>query len=121
MLFHRRLFERYGGFAEDMEQLEDWNLWTRYTLENDFVLVEKTTSKYRVPADRDEAERRRGALDAARLDALRRQSGMRVSMPIPEVVEMTLRFARSHRLLARLAISRPSLARWLRRLGVPLE
>ena len=24
------LFEQLGGFAEDMDQLEDWNLWTRY-------------------------------------------------------------------------------------------
>ena len=37
--------------AVDMDQLEDWNLWTRYTLEDDFVMVDKTTSKYRVPAD----------------------------------------------------------------------
>ena len=37
VLFHRSLFERYGGFAEDMHQLEDWNLWTRYTMQDDFV------------------------------------------------------------------------------------
>ncbi|MEO8848820.1 MAG: glycosyltransferase family 2 protein, partial [Casimicrobiaceae bacterium] len=48
VLFHRCLYERHGGFAEDMDQLEDWNLWTRYTLDDDFLLVEKTTSKYRV-------------------------------------------------------------------------
>ena len=30
VLFHRSLFEQHGGFAEDMDQLEDWNLWTRY-------------------------------------------------------------------------------------------
>src|SRR4029079_17817904 len=41
VLFHRRLYERYGGFEEDMDQLEDWNLWTRYTLEEEFVQVEK--------------------------------------------------------------------------------
>jgi len=50
VLFHRDLYARYGGFAEDMDQLEDWNLWTRYTLEDDFAFIEKTTSKYRVPA-----------------------------------------------------------------------
>ena len=33
VLFSRRLYERHGGFAEDMDQLEDWNLWTRFTLE----------------------------------------------------------------------------------------
>jgi hypothetical protein len=41
VIFHRDLYARHGGFAEDMDQLEDWNLWTRYTLEDDFVLVEK--------------------------------------------------------------------------------
>ena len=35
VLFHRSLYERHGGFAQDMDQLEDWNLWTRYTLEDD--------------------------------------------------------------------------------------
>ena len=61
VLFHRSLYERHGGFAEDMDQLEDWNLWTRYTLEDDFVLVEKTTSKYRVPADTRVRRRAPGA------------------------------------------------------------
>src|SRR6202007_402417 len=28
VLFNRRLYERYGGFAEDMEQVEGWDLWT---------------------------------------------------------------------------------------------
>jgi GT2 family glycosyltransferase len=121
VLFHRRLFERYGGFAEDMEQLEDWNLWTRYTLEDDFVLVEKTTSKYRVPADRDEAEERHRRLEAAYLDALKRQHALRVTLPLPEIAAIAASFARRHRLAARLAAPRPWLARALSRLGVSLE
>ena len=71
MLFHRSLYERHGGFAEDMDQLEDWNLWTRYTLEDDFVLVEKTTSKYRVPAGARDAAGRQELLDRAYRDARR--------------------------------------------------
>ena len=77
VLFHRSLYERYGGFAEDMDQLEDWNLWTRYTLEDDFVLVEKTTSKYRVPATAREAAARQALLDRAYRDALERQKALR--------------------------------------------
>ncbi|HET9762149.1 MAG TPA: glycosyltransferase [Casimicrobiaceae bacterium] len=77
VLFHRSLYERYGGFAEDMDQLEDWNLWTRYTLEDDFVLVEKTTSKYRVPASAREAAARQALLDRAYWDALERQKALR--------------------------------------------
>jgi GT2 family glycosyltransferase len=80
VLFHRGLFEREGGFAEDMDQLEDWNLWTRYTLERDFVAVPKTTSKYRVPDSMREAVRRQALLDAAYPSALARQQALRTRL-----------------------------------------
>ena len=51
ILFDRKLYERHGGFDESLELLEDWNLWTRYSLDAEFVFVDKTTSGYRVPAD----------------------------------------------------------------------
>lgn len=77
VLFHRRLYEKHGGFAEDMDQLEDWNLWTRYTLEDDFLFVPKVTSKYRVPVEQDLSVQRQQLLDAAYADAVRRQATMR--------------------------------------------
>ena len=83
VLFHRDLYARHGGFAEDMDQLEDWNLWTRYTLDDDFVLVEKTTSKYRVPASAREAAARQALLDDAYRDAVERQRAMRMSTLSP--------------------------------------
>ena len=95
VLFHRRLYERYGGFAEDMDQLEDWNLWTRYTLEDDFILVEKTTSKYRVPADSRVATERQALLDAAYRDARARQDAMQVTMSPRAISEMAEHYARS--------------------------
>lgn len=52
IVFRRELYDRYGGFDESLELLEDWNLWTRYTLSHDFMLIEKVTSLYRVPSDR---------------------------------------------------------------------
>jgi GT2 family glycosyltransferase len=85
VLFHRSLYERYGGFSEDMDQLEDWNLWTRYTLHDDFALVEKTTSKYRVPATAREAAARQLLLDKAYRDAVERQKKLRLFMPPPEL------------------------------------
>ena len=120
VLFNRRLWERYGGFAEDMDQLEDWNLWTRYTLEDDFVLVPKTTSKYRVPADARIAAERQALLDQAYDDALERQRALEVKLSPRAISEMAdhyvrsqavmmvtrndlRRFLGSHRLLARLA------------------
>lgn len=99
VLFHRRLYERRGGFAEDMDQLEDWNLWTRYTLEDDFVLVEKTTSKYRVPADAFVAAERQALLDRAYADALERQRAMRVTFSPREISEMADAYVRNEALM----------------------
>jgi GT2 family glycosyltransferase len=134
VLFGRRLYERHGGFAEDMDQLEDWNLWTRYTLEDDFVLVPKTTSKYRVPAEAHVAAGRQAMLDRAYADALERQRNMRLTLSPRELAEMADRYARSesvvmvtrgdlrrfvrgHRLVARVAAYRPFAGRVLRRMG----
>jgi GT2 family glycosyltransferase len=99
VLFNRRLYEKHGGFAEDMDQLEDWNLWTRYTLEDDFVLVEKTTSKYRVPADERDAAGRQALLDKAYFDALERQRAMRLEFSPRQVAEMADAYARSQALM----------------------
>ncbi len=51
VLFERRLFEERGGFEENKEVLEDWNLWNRYAFGNRFIYVPKVTSMYRTPAD----------------------------------------------------------------------
>ncbi|HSS27381.1 MAG TPA: glycosyltransferase family 2 protein [Usitatibacter sp.] len=133
VMFHRRLYERYGGFDEAMDQLEDWNLWTRYTLENELVLVEKTTSKYRVPANARVAADRQALLDRAYRDALERQRELRVTLSPREISEMAdayvrgqavmmvtrsdlRRFVGSNRLLSRLAAYRAPAGRVLRRL-----
>jgi GT2 family glycosyltransferase len=97
VLFHRRLWQQHGGFLEDMEQLEDWNLWTRYTLEEDFVLVAKTTSKYRVPADETENAARLARLAAALPDALERQRQLQVELSPRQVAEMARDYVRAFR------------------------
>lgn len=79
-LFHRRLYETHGGFETDMDQLEDWNLWTRYTLADRFALVDKTTSLYRVPLHPEQSAARQAQLDEAYRDALARQSTMRMNL-----------------------------------------
>lgn len=118
VLFHRRLYERHGGFAEDMDQLEDWNLWTRYTLEDRFVLVDKTTSLYRVPARPEVAERRQQALDQAYRDARARQASMRAALsPVAIIDEVkashTLNAPPTTRHLARRLAERFLAGRWL--------
>lgn len=49
VLFKRELFEQYGGFNESLENLEDWELWRRYSNAHVFVYSPKTTSMYHVP------------------------------------------------------------------------
>jgi GT2 family glycosyltransferase len=88
VLFHRRLWQQHGGFLEDMDQLEDWNLWTRYTLTEDFVLVPKTTSKYRVPGDEAANAERFARLRQALPDALERQRQLQVTLSPRQVAEM---------------------------------
>jgi GT2 family glycosyltransferase len=99
VLFHRRLYEARGGFEEDMDQLEDWNLWTRYTLEEDFVLVEKTTSKYRVPAEVKVAAERQAQLDRAYERALERQRELRLTVSPRDIAQMAEAYARNEALM----------------------
>jgi glycosyltransferase involved in cell wall biosynthesis len=110
VLFHRSLYERYGGFAEDMDQLEDWNLWTRYTLEDDFVLVEKTTSKYRVPASAREAAARQSLLDGAYKDAVERQKTLRLLVSPQDIARMSDAHMRSY---SALMVGRPVVRRFI--------
>jgi glycosyltransferase involved in cell wall biosynthesis len=110
VMFHRRLYERYGGFDETMDQLEDWNLWTRYTLENELVLVEKTTSKYRVPANARVAADRQALLDRAYRDALERQRELRVTLSPREISEMADAYVRGQ---AVMMVTRSDLRRFV--------
>jgi GT2 family glycosyltransferase len=118
VLFHRDLYARYGGFAEDMDQLEDWNLWTRYTLDDDFAFVEKTTSKYRVPAGVRDAAGRQERLDRAYQNAVERQRELRITLSPREISRMAEDYARSQSLvmvsrsdMRRFVVERPWLAR----------
>jgi GT2 family glycosyltransferase len=110
VLFHRSLYERYGGFAEDMDQLEDWNLWTRYTLEDEFVLVEKTTSKYRVPSSVREAAARQALLDRAYRDAIERQKTLRLLVSPQDIARMADAHLRSY---SPLLVDRPVVRRFI--------
>jgi uncharacterized protein (DUF1778 family) len=93
-----------------MDQLEDWNLWTRYTLEDDFVLVEKTTSKYRIPADARVAADRQAMLDQAYAAALEKQRALSMTLSPREISEMADAYVRSQ---AVVMISQTDLRRWI--------
>ncbi|MHA6236545.1 glycosyltransferase [Pseudomonas fluorescens group sp. PF-69] len=50
IIFKKELYQRWGGFDLNLDQLEDWNLWLRYGYEANFRYVDKTTSIFRTPA-----------------------------------------------------------------------
>ena len=58
VMFAREVYETCGGFDEEMDALEDWDLWIRYALKYPFRYIDRTTSLYRVPADPKEILRR---------------------------------------------------------------
>ena len=85
VLFQRSLFEAYGGFDLDLENLEDWNLWVRYSLKNDFKLVPKVTSIYRVPDQLEKALQRQSVLDDYYAIAKAKHDLLKVELTLPEI------------------------------------
>jgi len=85
VLFQRSLFETYGGFDLDLENLEDWNLWVRYSLKNDFKLIPKVTSIYRVPDQLEKALQRQSVLDDYYAKAKAKHDLLKVELTLPEI------------------------------------
>ncbi len=59
LLFRKELFQKFGGLSEDLECLEDWDLWLRYTAEGDFVFLDQVTSAFRMPKNETVLQDRR--------------------------------------------------------------
>lgn len=49
VLFSRELYDQYGGFNEELEALEDWDLWLRYAANEKFAFENSVTSIYYTP------------------------------------------------------------------------
>lgn len=79
ILFARELYEKLGGFEVDLDNLEDWNLWTRYSSICDFIYVDKTTSIYRTPLCVDDYGKRHSGLVSYYDAALLKQDQIIVS------------------------------------------
>jgi glycosyltransferase involved in cell wall biosynthesis len=88
VLFQRRLYEEYGGFDLELENLEDWNLWVRYSLKNDFKLIQKVTSLYRVPDQLDKAIQRQAVLDDYYAKAKAKHDLLKVELTLPEIQQI---------------------------------
>jgi GT2 family glycosyltransferase len=88
VLFQRRLYEEHGGFDLDLENLEDWNLWVRYSLKNDFKLIQKVSSLYRVPDQLEKAIQRQTVLDDYYAKAKAKHDLLRVELTLPEIQQI---------------------------------
>ncbi|MBJ9674690.1 glycosyltransferase family 2 protein [Burkholderia gladioli] len=129
-LFHRSLPEAFGGFDEDLDQLEDWVLWVRYSCATDFSSLMRVTSRYRVPMSSKVALARQAKLHDAYAVAVERQRTMRVTLNPREIVAMCEQAQRqalsritrqtARKLLVRVPFMRcllSSQAGWRRRVG----
>lgn len=64
VMFEKDIFLKYGGLDEELDNLEDWEMWARYAQENKFLYVPKVTSVYRVPAKQQDYDSRKELLDS---------------------------------------------------------
>lgn len=87
ILFDRKLYEYYGGFDESLENLEDWNLWTRYCSNDNFLLIEKTTSMYRVPDKTSDRLIRQQSLDDYYEAATIKQENLKITINRQELID----------------------------------
>ncbi|EKD99054.1 MAG: hypothetical protein ACD_23C00155G0002, partial [uncultured bacterium] len=94
VLFQRHLYDELGGFDPELDNLEDWNLWVRYSLKHDFQMVEKLTSIYRVPFSSSHAIQRQQVLDDYYAKAQAKHSALRIELSPPQVVEIARELAR---------------------------
>lgn len=88
VLFKRDLYLENGGFDPELDNLEDWNLWVRYSLKHDFQMVPKVTSLYRVPAKNDIALERQQVLDDYYAKAQEKHAQLRLELSPPEVLKI---------------------------------
>lgn len=49
VMFDVDIYKTCGGFDETLDVLEDWDLWLRYSMENDFIFVNEISSVYYTP------------------------------------------------------------------------
>lgn len=92
ILFHRSLYDYNGGFDENLEYLEDWDLWIRYSASNNFLLIEKLTSLYRVPWHRQiHLDREKNMLQAYKL-VVQKQSLIKLETTAHEIISLAYAF-----------------------------
>ncbi len=85
VLFHRALYERCGGMDPELDNLEDWDLWLRFSAATGrFAYLDKTTSLYRVPYQRKDYGTRHGTLRSFNQAAATKHDRLVLTMTVAE-------------------------------------
>lgn len=58
IMFSKKIYRQCGGFDEELDLLEDWDLWVRYAMHTDFKKVQTVTSVYYTPYKSDQKKQR---------------------------------------------------------------
>ena len=87
ILFSRKLYDELGGFDENLNTLEDWDLWLRYSASHNFHAILDVTSIYRAPHDRNLRIMRVQEHQENMSYIRKKQQGMRLIVSGDEVLE----------------------------------
>ncbi len=70
VMMRKSLFDRYGGFREDLEVAEDYELWLRVTAENNVSFIDEPLTIKRA-GDWDQLSEKYGQIEIFRIKALK--------------------------------------------------
>ena len=85
VMFSRKVYETCGGFDENMDALEDWELWLRFSEKFDFNFVKDTTSVFKTPAFSGMSAERQKFLDSYISYVLDKHKDDKIELTVPDV------------------------------------
>ena len=88
VVFHKDLFEQYGGLDENIDALEDWDMWMRYVCHTEIISVDKATSIFKVPADAKIIASRDRAISEERARLYERMKNYVAMIPAQDVLSL---------------------------------
>lgn len=94
VMFKREVYEKLGGVDEELQCLEDWDLWIRYSLKFPFKYIKRTTSLYRVPADYKIANSRKQKLASCSKNVKDKYLGLELSIKTSELEDFAQKLER---------------------------
>ncbi len=85
ILFSREFFENKGGFDENLDMFEDWDLWVRYSIYADFVYCNAVTSAYYVSYQRKTKGERADSFHDAKKELMKKFESYRLDISVADL------------------------------------